>query len=147
MRASVSGALPAAFVARINATANFRNQQPEITTRSPWQRRARSPPETLHASCRNRDGGIKRKRAADRCCREDGKPRHEDSLGTDPIAQRAGGQNEGGEGDGVGADDPLQLRHAAAQRGADTVECGIDDGDVELNHAVAQAHGGKRQRG
>ena len=29
-------ALPAAFVARLNATAKFRNQQPEIATSSPW---------------------------------------------------------------------------------------------------------------
>jgi hypothetical protein len=40
----------------------------------------------------------------------------------------------------------LQLGDTAAQRAADAVERGVDDGDVELNHAVAEAHGGERQR-
>ena len=83
---------------------------------------------------------------ADRCRGEDGKTRHENPLRADAVAERARGENEGGKRDGVGADNPLQLRDAAAQRRADAVERGVDDGDVELNHAIAEAHGRQRQR-
>ncbi len=102
--------------------------------------------ESLDRSCRDQDRGIGRECTGERRCRENRKTRHEDSLGAEPIAERAGSQNEGGEGDGVGADNPLQLGNAAAQRGADAVERGVDDGDIELNDAIAEAHGRQRQR-
>ena len=68
------------------------------------------------------------------------------SAATLSIAQGASGQNERRKGDGISADNPLQLRHAAAQRGADAVDGGVDDGDIELNHAIAKTHRRQRQR-
>ena len=90
--------------------------------------------------------GRRRQRAAERGYREDAEARHEDSLGAQAIAQGAGGQDECGKRDGVGRDHPLQLGHAAAQRRADAVQRGVDDGDVELHDAIAETHGGERQR-
>jgi hypothetical protein len=102
--------------------------------------------EALNRSCRDQDEGIGRQRASHRRCRENGKTRHEHPLGADTVSQRARGENEGGKRDGVGADHPLQFGNATAERGADAAERGVDDGDVELNHAVAKAHGRQRQR-
>jgi len=77
---------------------------------------------------------------------EDREPGHEDFLGAQAIAQRAGGQDERGKRDGVGRDHPLQLRYAAAERRADAVQCCVDDGDIELHDAIAETHRGERQR-
>ena len=66
-----------------------------------------------------RIAGIGCQRAGNRGRREDGKARDEYPLGADAVAERAGRQDEGGEGDGVGAHHPLQFGDAAAERGAD----------------------------
>jgi hypothetical protein len=71
---------------------------------------------------------------------------HEDPLGAQPVAQRAGGEDEGGEGDGVGVDDPLQVGDRSAEIGADGIDRHIDDGDVELHDHIAEAHGRECQR-
>jgi hypothetical protein len=67
-------------------------------------------------------------------------------LRAQAIAERAGRQNERRECDGVGADHPLQFGHPAAERRSNAVERRVDDGDVELNDAVTEAHRRKRQR-
>ena len=73
-------------------------------------------PKSLDGSRRDQDGRVGASAQASEAEREDRKAGHEHPLGADAIAERAGGENEGGERDGVGADDPLQLRHAAAER-------------------------------
>jgi hypothetical protein len=77
---------------------------------------------------------------------KDRKARDENPFGAEPVTERAGGQDEGGERDGIGGHHPLQLGDAAAERVADAAQRGIDDGDVELHHAKAEAGGGQRQR-
>jgi hypothetical protein len=84
--------------------------------------------------------------ACERSQREDRKAPYEYPFGAYAVTERAGGQNEGSERDGIGGHHPLQLGDAAAERGADAAQRGIDDGDVELHHAKAEAHGRKRQR-
>ena len=102
--------------------------------------------KSLDGSCRNQRNRVRCQRAGHGCGRKDRKTRREDSLGADAISKRAGRQNEGGKGDRIGVDDPLQLGDAAAERGADAVERGVDNGDVELNDAVAKTHRRERQR-
>ena len=102
--------------------------------------------QALHGPCRDQEHGRWRQRAGERRQREDRKARHENPFGAEAVAERAGGQNEGGKRDGIGGHDPLQLGDATAERGTDAAQGGIDDGDVELHHAKAEAHGGKRQR-
>src|SRR5665213_2266802 len=102
--------------------------------------------ESLHRAGRDQDGGVGCQRTRHRRRGEDGKTRHEHPLGADAIAERARGQNEGGKGDGIARDHPLQFGDAAAERRTDAAERGVDDGDVELDHAIAEAHGRERQR-
>ncbi|MET4035390.1 hypothetical protein ABMB68_006882 [Bradyrhizobium sp. RT4a] len=106
------------------------------------QDRRRQP---LHQPRCDQHDRIGRHRAGERGRGEDGEPRHEDALGADAIAERTGGQNESGKGDGIGADHPLQLGDAAAERFSHRIQSGVDDGDVELDHAIAEAHRGKRE--
>jgi len=101
----------------------------------------------LDGTRRDQDQGARRQRASERCRGEEHEAGREDPLGAETIAQGARRQDEGGKGDGVGADYPLQLADAAAQRRADAAQGGVDDGDIELHHAIAEAHRGKRQCG
>ena len=103
--------------------------------------------QSLNRPRRDQRGSIGRERASNRRGSKDRKPRHEDALCADAVAERACREDEGGKGDGVGAHHPLQSRDRAAQRRADAVERGVDDGDVELHHAIAEAHRGKGQGG
>jgi hypothetical protein len=102
--------------------------------------------QSLHPARCNQHGRIGCERTGERSGGENRKAGHEDPFGADAIAKRAGGQDERGKRNGIGVDDPLQLRHAAAERGPDAIERRVDDGDVELDHAVAKAHGKQRQR-
>jgi hypothetical protein len=102
--------------------------------------------QALRGARREEDRRARRQGAAKRRRGEDCEAGDEDFLGAEAIAQCARGQDESRKGDRVGADDPLQLGHAAAERGADTVQGRVDDGDVELHEAIAETHGGKRQR-
>ncbi|MGY4429336.1 hypothetical protein ACVWWO_001813 [Bradyrhizobium sp. F1.13.1] len=90
----------------------------------------------------NQHGRIGRQCTGERGRGEDCETRHEDALGADAVAECAGRQDEGGKGNGVGADNPLQLGDAAAERPAHRVERGVDDGDVKLHHAITKAHRG-----
>jgi len=89
---------------------------------------------------------IGRQRAGDGGRRKQGKARDEYPLRTDPVAQCTRRQDEGRKSDGVGAHHPLQFGNAAAKRGSDGIERGVDDGDVELNHAITETHRRERQR-
>jgi len=102
--------------------------------------------KALHAARRDQARRIRRQRTGERGRGEDHKPRHEDAPGAQAVAERTGGQDEGGKGDGVGVDHPLQFGDAAAERGRDAGERGVHDGHVKLHHAIAEAHGSKCQR-
>jgi hypothetical protein len=55
----------------------------------------------------------------------------------------AGRENDCGKSDRVSVHNPLQCRYSTADCAADAVDSSIDNRDVELDHAVAQAHGRK----
>lgn len=96
--------------------------------------------DALHSPRRDQNRGIGRQRAGERCGGENAKALHEHPSGAETIAQRAGCQDKRRKGDGISADDPLQFRHAASQSRGDAVQGRIDDGDIELNNAEAEAH-------
>ncbi len=108
--------------------------------------RIRHGAEALHRARRDQNRRVGRQRAGKRGERKDAEARHENAFGAQSVAQSAGGQDEGGKGDCVGADDPLQLGHATAERAANAVQGGVDDGDDELHDAVAEAHRSERPR-
>jgi hypothetical protein len=101
--------------------------------------------QALHAARRDQDRRVRRQRASKRRRGEQRKTRHENVSRAEAVAERAGREDERRECNRVGADHPLQFRNAAAQRGADRVQRGVDDGDVELHHAIAETHGSQRQ--
>ncbi len=83
-------------------------------------------------------------RAAERGQTEEDEAGHEDAPRVHPIAEGAGGEDEGGEGSGVGVHDPVQTGDGAVDGGAEAGEGDVDDGDVELDDGGAEAHGGER---
>ena len=62
------------------------------------------------------------------------KPIGEDAPAPEPVAERAGGEQEGGEGQRVGVDDPLQAREAGVEVALDVGQGDVDDRDVEQQH-------------
>jgi hypothetical protein len=87
----------------------------------------------------------RRDRAGERSQHKDGEAEDENFFGAEPVAERAGGQNERREGDRVGIDDPLQVGERTAIGRADAVDRDIDDGDVELHDHITQTHRRERQ--
>ena len=65
---------------------------------------------------------------------EDPEPDREHAPAPEPVAERAGGEQEGGEGQRVGIDDPLQAGEAGVQFTLDVRQGDVDDGDVEQQH-------------
>ena len=76
---------------------------------------------------------------------EDREAGDEHALGPDPVPERPRAEDEGGEGDRVGVDHPLQRADVAAQGGADRPDGDVDDADVELHDREPEAGGGQRQ--
>ena len=103
------------------------------------QRRAAS----LQRSGRDEQGGRLRERAQHRGRRE---PHHADDEGAPPaeaVAERAAEEQEGGECQGVGVDDPLQIREARAEIVGDPRQGEVDHGGVDRREAGSQ-HGGEQ---
>ena len=73
--------------------------------------------------------------------REQREPGDEHPLGPDPVAQGPGRQDQRGEGDRVGADDPLQPADPAAEVRADRLDGHVDHAHVQLDDPEAQAGG------
>ena len=65
---------------------------------------------------------------------EDPEADREDAPAPEPVAERAGGEQEGGEGQRVGVDDPLQAGEAGVEFTLDVRQGDVDDGDVEQQH-------------
>ena len=65
---------------------------------------------------------------------EDPEADREDAPAPEPVAERAGGEQEGGEGQRVGVDDPLQAGEAGVEFALDVRQGDVDDGDVEQQH-------------
>jgi hypothetical protein len=60
------------------------------------------------------------------------------------VSERAGGQDDGREREGVGVDDPLQAGQAGSEVIGDAGEGGVDDRDVEHEHRRGGADHGER---
>ena len=65
---------------------------------------------------------------------EDAEPDREDAPPAEPVAERARGEQEGGEHQRVGVDDPLQAGEAGVEFPLDVGQGDVDDGDVEQQH-------------
>jgi hypothetical protein len=65
---------------------------------------------------------------------EDRQPDDEQAFAPEPIAERRAGQQQDGEGEGVGIHHPLELRDRGAEIGADDGQGGGDDEVVEGGH-------------
>jgi len=65
---------------------------------------------------------------------EDAEPDREDAPPAEPVAQRTGRQQEGGQHQRVGVDHPLQAGEAGVQFPLDVRQGDVDDGDVEQQH-------------
>ena len=50
------------------------------------------------------------------------------------VADHPGGEQEGGQGQGIGVDDPLQVRKTRMERPLDVGQGHVDDRDVEQQH-------------
>jgi hypothetical protein len=69
---------------------------------------------------------------------EEPDPDHEQPAAAEPVGQRAHGQGEGGEGQRVRVDDPLQPGEVGVEFLLDVRERDVDDGDVEQQHERRQ---------
>ena len=65
---------------------------------------------------------------------EDPEADAEDAPPAEPVGQRARGQDQGGQREGVGVDHPLKIGEAGVQVLLDRRQRGVDDGDVEQQH-------------
>jgi hypothetical protein len=83
--------------------------------------------------------------------REDGDAGQEHPAPADPVAERGGGQQEGGEGQRVRVDEPLQVGQRRAELGADHRQRGAHHQVVQRDHEGRDAdrgqHGGERAGG
>ena len=72
--------------------------------------------------------------------REDDHPDGVDAAPPEHVADHAGGEEEGGQGEGVGVDHPLQIAEVGVQRGLDRRQCDVDDRHVQQQHERAHTH-------
>jgi hypothetical protein len=69
----------------------------------------------------------------------------EDRPAADPVRERAGEHQQGGQHDRVGRHRPLQAGHSRVQRDADGRQSDIDDRVVQPDHEQAHAAHGEHQ--
>jgi hypothetical protein len=74
--------------------------------------------EPLHEACDDEHGGARRQAAGGRRQREDGQAEREHAPAAELVAQPAGGDEEGGEGQAVAGDDPFDRAGAGVQVGS-----------------------------
>ena len=84
--------------------------------------------------------------ASDRTGAEDGDAGQHDLLAAEDVAQRPPGQHEGGEGQGVAVDDPLQRRDAGMQAALDVGQPDAHHGVVQEGQEQDQAERGQGRR-
>ena len=76
---------------------------------------------------------------------EHGDAGQHDLLAAEEVAERPAGQHEGGEGQRIAVDDPLQRGDAGMQAALDVGQADADDGVVEERQEEDGAEGGERQ--
>ena len=99
--------------------------------------------DALQDASSDQDLGAGRHAAGKRRQREERKAAEIDLAGSEAVTKEARGQQERGEHQGVGVDDPLQAGDPGLQARADARQGDVDDGDVELDEREAEA---RRQR-
>ena len=77
--------------------------------------------------------------------REEHEPRQEDALAADEVAEPAGQEQEGAEGDHVRVQDPGQVRLGEVEVGLDGRERDVHDRRVEDHHQLSEAHHDQRR--
>jgi hypothetical protein len=98
-------------------------------------------PDPLHRARRDQRPEPRGQPAGDGGQREQHEPAGEQAAGADPVAERARGQDQRGEGDGVGVHHPLPARDAPAEGPPDGLDRDVHGGHVQLHHAEAQRRG------
>ena len=71
------------------------------------------------------------------------RPADEEAAAAEAVGQRAGGEHDAGEREGVGVDDPLQTAQVRVQVARDVGERGVHHGDVEHEHRGREADHGE----
>ena len=94
----------------------------------PWRPRARCRKVALVASPQSRDASVNSPTPID-----------EQAPPSEAVGERAHGQGEGGEGQRVGVDHPLQPGQVGVELLLDVGQRDVDDGDVEQQHERRQA--------
>ena len=82
--------------------------------------------------------------AGQRRGREDDQADGVDAPAAEDVADHAGGEQEGGQGQGVGVDHPLEIGEGGVERLLDVGERHVDHGDVQQQHEGAGADGDQR---
>ena len=72
---------------------------------------------------------------------EDGKADGEAALAAEAVAERAGGEQQAGEDEHVGVDDPLQLGAGRAEVALERRQRDVEDGVVEPDHEQRRGRG------
>ena len=75
---------------------------------------------------------------------EDDEPDQEHAPAADAVGHRAAGQQQRGERERVGVDDPLQVGEVGAEVALDRRQRDVHDRDVEQQHERRQTHGEQR---
>ena len=89
---------------------------------------------------------VRGERAQHRAGAEDTDPGQHDLLTAELVPDHPAGQHDAGEGEGVGADDPLQVGHVRLEAGLDVAQRHADHGVVEERQEEQRAQGGEGQR-
>ena len=100
-----------------------------------------APPIALQAAGGDQRVDVGRQAAEQRGEREPHDADEEDPAPAEPVTQGAAEQDQGGEGQRVGVDRPLQALEPGVEVLADPAERDVDDGRVEHRQAGAQHRG------
>jgi hypothetical protein len=101
--------------------------------------------EPLYHPRRDKDPHRGRRRAGRTSEAEDRQTSEEACARADPVGQRPGAEQEGGEGDRVAAYDPLGTGERAAEVADDRAQGDVHDRRVERDHQGAEAERGEAE--
>ncbi len=102
------------------------------------------PAEPLHDARADQEAAVRRETAREARSREDREPEHEDQTTPDEVGELAAGEHEGGEGERIPGDDPLELGEAHVQRAPHRGQRDVHDRVVEHDHEEPDRHRGER---
>ena len=100
--------------------------------------------DALQAAGEVEDRRVAGEPAEERRDREDAEADREDAPAAEPVAERPEDEQERGEGQRVGVDDPLQAREARVEVALDLRQRDVDDRHVDQQHERRDADGEQR---